>query len=34
MIKLNQMVLKVVNWVYIDEIGSNGLEIIQFVHID
>ena len=29
MIKLGQMVLKVVNWVHIDKIGSNGLERSQ-----
>ena len=30
MIKLGQMVLKGVNWVHNDKIGSNGLERSQF----
>ena len=30
MMKLGQMVLKGVNWVYNNEIGLNGLETSQF----
>ena len=31
MMKLGQMVLKGVNWVHYDEIGSNGLERSELV---
>ena len=32
--KSSQMVLKGVNWVHNDKIGSNGLEMINSVHND